>query len=81
MNSYPYLCRLQNTIPNPKIKVDSSNKTLDFIGDKLKFDDWKPVLEAISNDRSLHLISIRSRNSKAKGKLTFIFILPAKVLI
>lgn len=70
MNFYPYLCRLQNTIPNPNIKVDNSNKSLDFVGDRLKFDDWKPVLEAISNDRTLHFISVRSRYLNAKGKFS-----------
>lgn len=70
MNFYPYLCRLQNTIPNPNIKVDNSNKSLDFVGDRLKFDDWKPVLEAISNDRTLHFISVRSRHLNAKGKFS-----------
>ncbi|KAG8283288.1 Centrosomal protein of 78 kDa [Homalodisca vitripennis] len=66
MNSYPYLCRLQNLVPNPSIKIDCSNFVLDFFGDRLKLDDWKPVLEAISNDRSLHFISIRSKHTKVK---------------
>lgn len=73
MNFYPYLCRLQNTIPNPNIKVDNSNKSLDFVGDRLKFDDWKPVLEAISNDRTLHFISVRSRHLNAKGKFSSVY--------
>uniref|UniRef100_A0A1B6GKY4 Centrosomal protein of 78 kDa n=1 Tax=Cuerna arida TaxID=1464854 RepID=A0A1B6GKY4_9HEMI len=66
MNSYPYLCRLQNLVPNPSIKIDSSIFVLDFFGDRLKVEDWKPVLEAISNDRSLHFISIRSKHTKVK---------------
>lgn len=71
MSSYPNLCRLQNTIPNPCIKINNSNNCLDFIADRLKLDDWKPVLEAISNDRSLHFISIRSRHSNSKGESLF----------
>lgn len=76
MNSYPNICRLHNTIPNPNIKINNSNNCLDFVGDRLKLDDWKPVLEAIGNDKGLHLISIRSRYSKVKGRYTLTLFLP-----
>jgi len=62
MNSYPNLCRLHNIIPNTNISVDGKKSILDFVGDRLKIEDWKPLLEAISHDKSLHVIRIRSRN-------------------
>jgi centrosomal protein CEP78 len=73
MEYYPNLCRLQNIIPNPYIKVNSSNNFLDFVGDRLKVDEWKPLLEAISNDRSLHFISVRSKYNNIKGNKIHMF--------
>ncbi|XP_054286916.1 centrosomal protein of 78 kDa [Macrosteles quadrilineatus] len=66
MESYPSLCRFFNITPYSKIELNTSNKFLDFVGDRLKPEEWKPLLEAISNDRCLHFISVRSKYNKSK---------------
>lgn len=69
MNCYSNLCQIQNTIPISGIKVNLPNKVLDFIGDRIKLDDWRPILKALSCDRSLHYVAIRSKQTKINGKL------------
>lgn len=60
---YSEICRRQNTTPlsivkPPKLK---SNTVLDFICDRIKPEEWIPVLKALEKDTSLHVIAIRSR--------------------
>lgn len=57
------------------IKAHLHKRMLDFNGDRVKLDEWRPILRALSLDRSLHLIAIRSKTSCSKGlkAVTIIF--------
>lgn len=60
---YSELCRRINSSPLSIVKpFKPKNETvLDFVTDRIKFDEWKPILNALRNDSSLHVIAIRSR--------------------
>ncbi|XP_018329210.1 uncharacterized protein LOC108739694 [Agrilus planipennis] len=62
---YPELCRRKNINPliNVKAPKVKNGTVLDFVGDRLKIDEWKPILNALYLDQSLHVIVIRSRLS------------------
>lgn len=59
------LCRQaqQRPLPNVCVRLPS---TLDIITDRVKLDDWGPILQALSLDRDLHSISIRCRFQNRK---------------
>ncbi|KAF6202463.1 hypothetical protein GE061_004864 [Apolygus lucorum] len=63
INSYEAICKKSHTHPLREVKVASSSVkgTLDLIVDKVKFNDWKSLLKAVSCDRSLHSIAFKSR--------------------
>lgn len=54
------LCKQQRLRPLPVICVTLPN-SLDFTTDRVKMDDWGPILNSLSLDRSLRSISVRSR--------------------
>ncbi|KAF5271386.1 hypothetical protein FQA39_LY08184 [Lamprigera yunnana] len=57
------LCRRSNTHPLCIIKPakPKSDVVLDFVADRIKLEDWTPILNALCLDTSLHVIAIRSR--------------------
>lgn len=60
---YTELCRRINTNPlsivrPPKPKNEA---VLDFVSDRIKVEEWTPILNALRLDTSLHVIAIRSR--------------------
>nr|XP_012147887.1 PREDICTED: centrosomal protein of 78 kDa [Megachile rotundata] len=59
-NCYMELCRQQRLRPLPVICVTLPH-CLDFTTDRVKMDDWSPILNSLSLDRSLRSISVRSR--------------------
>ncbi|KAK1120629.1 hypothetical protein K0M31_012236 [Melipona bicolor] len=59
-NSYMELCKQQRLRPLPVICVTLPH-SLDFTTDRVKMDDWGPILNSLSLDRSLRSISVRSR--------------------
>ena len=59
-NCYMELCKQQRVRPLPVICV-SLPHSLDFTTDRVKMDDWGPILNSLSLDRSLRSISVRSR--------------------
>ncbi|XP_026294380.1 centrosomal protein of 78 kDa [Frankliniella occidentalis] len=63
---YTDLCNIHNTSMIFPIKAHLHKRILDFNGDRVKLDEWRPILKALSLDRSLHLIAIRSKNSCSK---------------
>ncbi|XP_029172397.1 protein Cep78 homolog [Nylanderia fulva] len=57
---YMELCKQQRLRPLPVICVTLPH-SLDFTTDRVKMDDWGPILNSLSLDRSLKSISIHSR--------------------
>ncbi|KYQ50418.1 Centrosomal protein of 78 kDa, partial [Trachymyrmex zeteki] len=58
---YMELCKQQRLRPLPVICVTLPHN-LDFTTDRIKMDDWRPILNSLSLDRSLKSISVHSRN-------------------
>ncbi|XP_076658314.1 uncharacterized protein LOC143362219 [Halictus rubicundus] len=59
-NCYMELCKQQRLRPLPVICVTLPHN-LDFTTDRVKMDDWGPILNSLALDRSLRSISVRSR--------------------
>ncbi|XP_076279349.1 uncharacterized protein LOC143208648 [Lasioglossum baleicum] len=59
-NCYMELCKQQRLRPLPVICVTLPHN-LDFTTDRVKMDDWGPILNSLALDRSLKAISVRSR--------------------
>ncbi|PSN55506.1 hypothetical protein C0J52_02586 [Blattella germanica] len=57
---YEDICKLQNRVPLPCVKAHLKKNILDFNCDRVTYDEWGPILNAISLDRSLDFIGIRS---------------------
>uniref|UniRef100_A0A0C9R3E2 Cep78 protein n=1 Tax=Fopius arisanus TaxID=64838 RepID=A0A0C9R3E2_9HYME len=57
---YMELCRQHKLRPLPVICVGLPH-SLDFTTDRVKMDDWGPILNALSLDRTLKSVSVRSR--------------------
>lgn len=57
---YMELCKEQRVRPLPVICV-TLPQCLDFTTDRVKMDDWGPILNSLTLDRSLRSISVRSR--------------------
>lgn len=65
---YNELCRRQNSNPicavrNPNQRND---QVLEFNADRIKIEDWHPIINAIRLDTSLHVISIHSKMPNQK---------------
>jgi hypothetical protein len=54
-SSYLELCKKQRLRPLPMICV-TLPYSLDFTTDRVKMDDWKPILNSLSFDRTLRLV-------------------------
>ncbi|XP_048513405.1 centrosomal protein of 78 kDa [Athalia rosae] len=57
---YMDLCKQQRFRPLPIISVTLPH-SLDFTTDRVKMDDWGPILQSLSLDQTLRSIGIRSR--------------------
>ncbi|KAI4483020.1 hypothetical protein M0804_008075 [Polistes exclamans] len=57
---YMELCKRYHLRPLPVICV-TLPYSLDFTTDRIKMEDWRPILNSLSLDRTLRSISIRSR--------------------
>jgi len=66
-NGFQYLygefCSIHNCPILYRVNVHVHMGVLDFCGDGLKRSDWKPLLKALSMDRCLHFVAIRSKAS------------------
>lgn len=72
---YAELCKKQNFTPLSIFKQLSTNQNkavLDIPVDRIKFDEWSPILTALSNDNSLHFIALRCRLHAKKSKSFYI---------
>ncbi|XP_014240277.1 centrosomal protein of 78 kDa-like isoform X2 [Cimex lectularius] len=66
-DKYECVCKAHHTEPLRDIKAYLSRNILSFIGDRIKYKDWIPLLKAIRGDKFLHFINIRSRLSSGCG--------------
>ncbi|CAH1098439.1 unnamed protein product [Psylliodes chrysocephalus] len=60
---YTELCRRMNFTPAPAVKPakPKCQTILEFVGDRLRVEEWTPIVNALRHDNSLHVISIKSR--------------------
>lgn len=60
---YTELCRRTNKSPLSIVRPakPKNDTVLDFVTDRIKIDEWKPILNALRTDSSLHVISVKSR--------------------
>nr|XP_023026291.1 centrosomal protein of 78 kDa [Leptinotarsa decemlineata] len=65
---YTELCRRMNCNPAPAVKPakPKCQTVLEFVADRLKVEEWNPIVNALRNDTSLHVISIKSRISNCQ---------------
>nr|CAI5832940.1 unnamed protein product [Callosobruchus analis] len=60
---YTELCRRLNCTPAPAVKPakPKCQTVLEFFADRLKVEEWNPIIGALRHDTSLHVISIKGR--------------------
>ncbi|ESO83028.1 hypothetical protein LOTGIDRAFT_134029 [Lottia gigantea] len=57
---YNDLCALQDSVPLSTVKSFLSQGVLDISGDKIRANDWKPILDTLQINKSLQFVAIRS---------------------
>lgn len=57
---YESLCATQGLAPVAAVRLGLSQGVLDFNGDAISFPDWAPILSALSVNKQLHHVSVRS---------------------
>jgi centrosomal protein CEP78 len=58
---YEDLCKVQNLMPLPAVMAHGKKNALCLNGDRLTYKEWGPILNALSQDRSLQFIGVRSK--------------------
>lgn len=64
---YVQSCKEFGLVPLQAVKTEIRKNSLDFNVDKIKFDEWQPILNALRLDRSLHYVRLRSRYPGTAG--------------
>lgn len=59
---YSDLCHIQHSHPLSVIKQNLDKGILDFYCDRIKFEEWWSIINALSCDKTLHFVAIRSRH-------------------
>ncbi|KAK6625175.1 hypothetical protein RUM43_005466 [Polyplax serrata] len=59
---YTDLCHIQHSHPLSAIKQNLDKGILDFYCDRIKFEEWWSIINALSCDKTLHCVAIRSRH-------------------
>ncbi|XP_013408527.1 centrosomal protein of 78 kDa [Lingula anatina] len=57
---YNYLCALQDSVPLPAVKAHLSDGVLDVSGDRVRANDWVPLLNTLRINKTLEFIAFRS---------------------
>ncbi|CAG5124619.1 unnamed protein product, partial [Candidula unifasciata] len=57
---YENLCALQDSAPLAAVKAHLAKGVLDLNGDRIRLNDWSPIINTIKINRSLQLIAVRS---------------------
>lgn len=71
---YDGACATQGSCPVAAVKVHLSRGMLDFNGDHVHVTDWTPILNALSINKQLHHIAIKSTHLStigAQGEFVF----------
>ncbi|PNF34217.1 hypothetical protein B7P43_G17515 [Cryptotermes secundus] len=58
---YEEVCKVQNVMPLPAVMAHRKKSVLCLSGDRLAYREWGPILHALSQDRSLQFIGVRSK--------------------
>ncbi|XP_063050936.1 centrosomal protein of 78 kDa [Engraulis encrasicolus] len=64
---YDYSCAAQGSCPATAVKVHLGKGMLDFNGDHLQLSDWTPILNALSINKHLHHVAIKSTHLSTLG--------------
>ncbi|KAM6303768.1 LOW QUALITY PROTEIN: centrosomal protein of 78 kDa [Podargus strigoides] len=65
---YEHLCALQGSVPLKAVMANLSQGALDLIVDRIRAADWAPLLSAISHNKTLASIGIRSFHQQNLGE-------------
>ncbi|XP_050399329.1 centrosomal protein of 78 kDa isoform X1 [Patella vulgata] len=57
---YDNLCALQDSAPLSAVKAHLSQGVLDISGDRIRANDWKPILDTLQINKSLEFVAVRS---------------------
>ncbi|KAF4070548.1 hypothetical protein AMELA_G00286700 [Ameiurus melas] len=57
---YESLCATQGSAPVAALRLGLNRGVLDFNGDTISFPDWAPILSALSINKQLHHVGVRS---------------------
>ena len=57
---YDNLCALQDTAPLPAVKAHLNQGVIDLNGDRIRLNDWMPIINTIKINKSLQFIAVRS---------------------
>lgn len=61
-SAYTSICaKYKLTRPMQCVKVNVKDNSIEVLGDRMKGDDWRVVMEALSTDISTHCVCIRNR--------------------
>lgn len=68
---YDDLCKLKSMMPLAAVMQHQKRNKLRLSGDRLTYDEWVPVLHALSLDNSLRCISVHSTCSAKTGNRVY----------
>lgn len=68
---YNDLCKTQGMMPLAAVMAHQKKKVLHLNGDRLTYEEWVPVLHALSLDNSLRSISVRSMRAAKIGNSVY----------
>ncbi|BFZ26066.1 hypothetical protein BsWGS_29105 [Bradybaena similaris] len=57
---YDNLCALQDSAPLPAVKAHLAKGVIDLNGDRVRLNDWSPIINTIKINKSLQFIAVRS---------------------
>ncbi|RUS82868.1 hypothetical protein EGW08_009390, partial [Elysia chlorotica] len=57
---YENLCALQDSAPLPAVTAHLSQALLDLNGDRVRLNDWQPIINTLRINKSLQLVALRS---------------------
>lgn len=61
-------CRNRNVHPLTAVCKGRTQNALDFCADRVRLDEWRDLIRALSGDQCLGRVSIRLRKQATKGK-------------
>lgn len=67
---YEDVCKVQSVMPLPAVMAHRKKSVLCLTGDRLTYREWGPILHALSQDRSLQFIGVRSKCAAKIGTRT-----------